>query len=247
MRIRRELGFLLISLILISIIPVKLKGQSHYVDGLYWLRVQTQFIFSPKWSGSLELEERRFLAPDRAHQRVFPDLRLFYHFTPSWKTGIGYTNFSISGPGTADIPVNQVLHEQRYALFLARKFKWEQKSLATQWKSELRNFDRDPLDGELNFLDYVIRLRFLAKYSYAINQRWKLSAGDELHINVAGNTDYQFFDQNRVFGGLSYNHQDFSYGLDYIFWYQKNRRGSAFFHRHILRFTFQYQFDFSGL
>jgi len=222
-----------------------LSGQERYTDGLYWLGFKVKTEFGDKWSASLEFEERRFMFPDRAHQRTLPDVSVFYHFSPEWKTGLSYTNFSIRSPGTADLPISSILSEQRYSLFLAKSFKLSQKDgMYTQWKTELRNFDRDPNDGELNYLDYLIRLRFLFRYSYTLENNWKLNCGDELHLHTAGNSDHQLFDQNRIFAGISKSISDWNCALGYIFWYQKNRKGSAIFSRHILRFTCTYTLSF---
>lgn len=244
MRNCRGTVLLVTSLCLFSFSPILTTAQSHVVDGLYWTRVQTTFKWGPKWSGSFELEERRFFGPDRAHQRVLPDFRFFYHFHPNLKTGLGYTNFSIRSPQTANLPIEQVLSEQRYAVFLAGKWNLDKGAFKAQWKTELRNFDRDPLDGELNYLDYLIRLRFLAEYSHPLKGNWKAKFGDELHLQPYGNIEQQFFDQNRIYTGISYKSGNYNYGLDYLFWYQKNRKGSVFYHRHILRFTIQYAFSF---
>lgn len=235
---------LVTSLGLFSISPKLSTAQAQVVDALYWARVQTTFKWGSKWSGSFELEERRFIGPDRAHQRVLPDFRFFYHFRPNLKTGLGYTNFSIRSPQTANLPIEQVLSEQRYAVFLAGKWNFNQGAFNAQWKTELRNFDRDPLDGKLNYLDYLIRLRFLTEYSHPLKANWQAKLGNELHLQPFGNLEQELFDQNRIYTGISYKSGNYNYGLDYLYWYQKNRKGSVFYHRHILRFTIQYAFSF---
>ncbi len=244
MRNRISLNCIVVGLCLFNFIPKSTFGQERIVDGLYWLRVQTNFEINELWTGSFELEERRFLGPDRAHQRVLPEFKLFYKLKDRYQLGIGYTNFSIRGPQTAELAIEQVLSEQRYAFIAKSKWKWLNSSIVTQFKTELRNFDRDPLNGQLNYLDYLIRLRFLGAYQYPIAKNWQLKIGDELHLHTLGNVDYQLFDQNRIFTGLSFSKGDWSYGLDYLYWYQKNRKGSVYYHRHILRFTCIYSFSF---
>lgn len=223
-----------------------LQGQKHFNDGLYWLRLKFRSQFSEHWSASLEFEERRFISPDRAHQRVLPDLRVFYHFAPKWKTGLGYTNFSARSPGTASLAIQSTLSEQRFAFLLLRSFAVGPKAkIKGQWKSELRNFDRNPGDEKLEYLDYLVRLRFLGQYSLQINEDWRFALGDEIHLHPLGNTDHQLFDQNRIFGGFTKLYKHWSFSLNYIYWYQKNRKGNAFYSRHILRFTSLYNFSFN--
>lgn len=245
MRKNKLYRFLVLLITLFNFIPQKGEAQEQITDALYWFRFQTNLDISPKWTVRFELQERRFLGPDRAHQRVLPEVDIVYHFDNGLNLGFGYTNFSIRSPQTAELPISSVLSEQRYASILKKSWKLQKNdALSLQWKTELRNFDRDPLDGSLNYLDYLIRLRFLAVYKYSFSETLNCKLGDELHLHPEGNTDHQLFDQNRIFTGLSYKTKDWQYALDYIYWYQKNRKGSVFYHRHILRFTLLYTISF---
>lgn len=237
--------FLILSLVLFSINPSKSSAQVTYTDGLYWLRFHTQVHWDSPWSLSLQLEERRFLGPDRAHQRVLPELQLHYAFSDRFQAYASYLNFTIAAPGTADLPVISSVNEQRFGLAVAYSAPLKKGKLAWRMLNEYRLFDSNPLDGELSYAPFVNRLRNEWSYTIPLSSKIKAFFAEELHLNWSSNRSYQVFDQNRLTAGIRYQWtKDFSTEIDYIHWYQKSRSGTEFFNRHILRLTALYKFDF---
>lgn len=230
---------------LFSSIPSTLFGQQHYTDGLYWLRFQSNIGWQSPWSISLQLEERRFYSPDRSHQRVLPELQIHYR-KDNQEFYFSYLNFTIASPQTADFPVASAVNEQRLGLAYIFKKKFKYSTITLKTLNEYRLFDSNPLDGQLRYAPFRMRWRNEISYRFPITADWSMLLAEELHINWAANGTYQIFDQNRLSLGLRYQFsQDLATELDYIHWYQKNRSGTEFYNRHILRFTVLYNLRFT--
>lgn len=235
--------FFLGSLLLFSSVPI--VAQSQFNDGLYWLRFKSKVEWQSDWNVVFQLEERRFLGPDRAHQRVLPEIQLHHKFNPRWKAYLSYLNFTIASPQTADIPVTEAVNEQRIGTAVHYIYPIKKASLHWRLLNEYRLFDRDPLDGRLNYAPFTMRLRNEWSYHRSLGNGFAMVLAEELHLNWAANRNYQVFDQNRITAGLAYQwNESLSTELDYIHWYQKNRSGTEYYNRHILRFTVNYDLEF---
>lgn len=236
----------LIASFLFSCFPTSSEAQIHYTDGLYWLRFQTNLNWDSPWSLSLQLEERRFHSPDRSHQRVLPELQVHYK-QGQQEAYFSYLNFTIASPQTADLPVFSAVNEQRFGLAYILKKSIDKSTLAFKTLNEYRLFDSDPLDGDLHYAPFRMRWRNEISYRFPVADNWSVLMAEELHLNWAANGNYQVFDQNRVSIGLRYFlSSNLISELDYIHWYQKNRSGTEFYNRHILRFTILYNLDLTN-
>ncbi len=245
-KIRISYSFVLV-LLLFNQIPQNGFSQVHYTDGLYWLRFQTNIKWDSPWSASLQLEERRFHSPDRAHQRVLPELQLHYNPKAEHEFYLSYLNFTIAFPQTADLPLIEAVNEQRFGLAYVYTHKLDSYQLGFKTLNEYRLFDSNPNDGDLNYIPFRMRWRNEISCRVALSEKWGLFLAEELHLNWAANQKYQVFDQNRISLGFRYKiNSDLFTELDYIHWYQKNRSGTEFYNRHILRFTMMYFLRFTN-
>jgi|GEM_PF-1868021 len=227
-----------------AISPFFLKAQSQRErSSSYWLVAKAQAKLSTKWTAFIELEERRFMGPDRALQRSLPYLGLSFKAKDQLSLGLAYLNFTIFSPDLADQPVQNHILEQRFNLWANYTF-GTKRNFSVQLKNEYRLFDLQPDNGNLNFKRFINRLRFMLAYNFPLSENWFFKASAELLINYSANTSFKYFDQNRLYLGVKHQLSDqHSLELGYLHWYQENRTTDLFFDRHIVRLGYVYTLD----
>lgn len=228
-----------IFLLFISGTTYRLVAQSQtVVDPSYWLVVHNEFRLNSKWSSFIELEERRFMFPDRALQRSLPLIGLKYKASESFNGELDYLNFRIYSPQIADTEIDANILEQRFSLAITYKF-GNKKNFSLRLKDEYRLFDVEPNDGKLEFKRVINRMRIQLAHKLALNDNLSLQSSAELLLNYAANTDYKIFDQSRVYLGLRYKLNPIhSLDIGYLNWYQESRTTNLFFNRHIVRLAY---------
>lgn len=228
-------------ILLLNILAISHSSQAqdwHLLDqNLAWLGGKFEVKAPHDWSFYLKLEERRFVFPDRQQQRVIPDLAASKAFGSRWKASAGLWVFSIFQPGSAFEQVETVIHEWRPYFDVTHKIPWSKSSLGISLKSELRmlkeasskhHFDQD-------FEQQTWRERLKIAYTYNINPNLKLTAGEEILLNLTSNEVIPLFDQNRLFANIStqlFDNLDLKTG--YLHWFQPTNLHNTYFSRHIL-------------
>jgi len=237
--------FLLV--LFISTLSSSLLAQAQtIVDPSYWLVAHTEFKFTSKWSSFVELEERRFINPERALQRVLPLLGLKYKANNRLSFELDYLNFTIFSPQIAATEITDNILEQRLSIAASYKFGKKQR-FSLRLKDEYRLFDITPDDGKLEFKRAIKRLRIRLAHRLSLSEKWTLNSSGELLLNYAANTSFKTFDQTRFYLGFNYQ-LSLSHSLDigYLNWHQESRTNALFFNRHIVRLGWIYTLDLSS-
>ncbi len=211
----------------------------------YWLVAKAELKLSPYWTAFIEIEERRFIKPERALQRALPYAGITYKASDKLSLGLAYLNFIIFSPSLADVSVQNHVLEQRLNFWASYKF-GHKKRFSSRLKHEYRLFDLEPDNGDLDFKRFINRWRIMLAYKYPINTAWSLKTSAELLVNYTANTTFKYFDQNRLYLGVKHRFSNqHSLELGYLHWYQQNRTTDLFFDRHIVRLGWIYTLDLS--
>lgn len=202
-------------------------------QSLVWMRYKLALNTPGKWQFTSEVEERSYWFPWGQHQLLWRN-RTLYHFTKNWTAGAGFTYFDQTLPENPQAKNSRVRTELRPQLEFINKRKYgDNWQLTHCYWLEIRYFERGS-----NFNFENLRLRYLIQASYALSQKWSLSAFNELHLNAGANVGFNIFNQNRIGGGFKWQAlPKVGISLQYFFWYQQRASGIDFFSRDILRFT----------
>jgi len=211
-------------------------------QSLIWYGLSVEKKLPKATSIGLKVERRDFISPARQHQLVIPDLYFTKKFNDHWEMDAGLWVFTIYQPGVAETPVNSKQYEWRpYFTVNYRHQAWKG-LLQFALKSEYRGFNMpDAEDRFHDMLDtYAIRERFLLRYSYKLTPALSARAGEELHLNVAGNRGQGVFDQNRLMADMVYtfsfkeSNDQLKLNAGYMHWYQPSGANHVFFSHHII-------------
>ena len=218
---------------------------------LVWARYSLGLALNEKWELANEVDERRFVFPDKQHQLLFRST-LLYKMSDTWQPGLGFTYFlqSPHDPRAASrLMVPELRPHQEINFRHALGERW---SLRQRFRLEER-FYRKTSEGELtdgyNF-NFRFRLKFDLFYTLLKNQEEKerlvLALSEEVMFNAGSQILYNVFDQNRVYGGLRWNTgENTALEGGYLWWYQQRQNGNSFYHRDIVRFTFHHKIAFA--
>ena len=243
-RLYPKLCYPLLFTLFVSTLSNALLAQAQIVtDPSYWLVAHTELKFTNKWSTFVELEERRFINPERALQRSLPLLGLKYKASDRFNFEVDYLNFTIFSPQVAETEIDAHILEQRFSIAASYKF-GKKRRFGLRLKDEYRLFDLTPDDGKLEFKRAINRLRIRLAHQLPLTEDWTLSSSAELLLNYAANTSIKTFDQSRFYLGFKYQISP-SHSLDvgYLNWYQESRTNALFFNRHIVRLGWVYTLD----
>lgn len=231
-------------MLFISTLSSALLAQAKTViDPSYWLVAHTELKFADKWSTFVELEERRFINPERALQRSLPLLGLKYKASERFNFEVDYLNFKIFSPQIADTEINAHILEQRLSIAASYNFGRKHR-FSLRLKDEYRLFDLTPDDGKLEFKRTINRMRIRLAYKLPLQADWTLNSAAELLLNYASNTRIKTFDQSRLYLGFMYQlSPSHSIDIGYLNWYQESRTMALLFNRHIVRLGWFYTLD----
>lgn len=242
MKLLKVLSPLIISLIFFQI--SRAQDFSTIDQQQLWVGATLKTALSPSWKLNLKLEERRFVFPDRAHQRVIPYVWVEKKFSEKWTATTGLWVFTIQTPSLVEAEVQQDIHEWRPNLRVIRSTTSGKHTFKLMLNNELRMLKmNDPeethFDGPVDITRLRERLKF--EYQFAIAPAMKVSVGEEILVNVASTDDFQFFDQNRLDASLLLKHSDhISSKVGYLHWFQPSGQAGSYFSRHVLILGFTY-------
>jgi hypothetical protein len=227
-----------ISLIGIILISPGVSHSQHSTisQGLYWLRYQAQFSFSPSLYWTNEGDNRRFFSPDVENQLIFHS-RLHYKtgrwdFAGGLTLSFAYAQLPEQGYKTATTelrPVAELTHE-----FTLKKF-----TLQNRLRVDNRFFEVSEETSIWEDSRYVLRLRYRMQAKIPLKKSEEidmviLRLAEEIMVNDREN----FFDQNRIYVTSEfYLSKRFSLETGYIYIYQQRFGTENFFSRHVLRFS----------
>lgn len=208
-------------------------------QNLIWFAYMNRIDLSPKWFIGSEVQERRFVFPDKQHQLVLRS-HLHYRFTPDWNVSVGFTYF-LQSPQDQLSESTLMVPELRPHVELAGANKFNSRwRIDHRYRLEKRFFRN--FEGEDLMSGYTTNFR--ARYNLTLS--WLISGEDqralmlklsnEIHFNFGKEIVYNHFDQNRIYFAINYNvSPQLNLEAGYMNWYQQRQSGNEFYNRDILR------------
>lgn len=197
------------TLLLVLINSLTIQAQETGEDDLgAWYMLFTNNRVSEKLSIHAEVQYRNYEFADNFNQLLLRTA-LNYHISDNAMASLGY-GFISTDPTFPEPDGEENISEHRiYQQFVLRnsvgKFKFSHR-----YRLEQRFID-NPLSGN----DTQHRARYFLRVTYPLNEKWFLTAYDEVFINL----QEPIFGQNRLYGAVGYN---FSKNLSTQMGYLKN-------------------------
>lgn len=213
---------------------------------LVWYAYNNTLEFSPKWSLTSEIHERRFKNPDEQHQFQVSS-RFNYSLGNNWSASAGFTYF-LQSPHDPRATDGLVVPELRPHIQVDYKQTLGRLTIGHRYRIEKRFF-RKTADGELAdgyTTNFRFRYRLGLEYQVAslYNRPLKVKINDEIHLNAGKSITYNRFDQNRIYIGLNYAvHKNINVEVGYLNWYQQRAAGNQFYSRDIINFAINHKID----
>ncbi|WP_207434267.1 DUF2490 domain-containing protein [Sabulibacter ruber] len=211
-----------------------------------WLGYFNQTRLSDKFSLWLDLHSRRTDFLDRwATTIVRPGLT--YHISDHTRFTVGYAYVS-------HWPASETEETVRPEHRLWQQVNWSGKSKrlqTNQWVRLEERFNRNIANDQLQ---EGYHFNFRARYMIGLMVPLTADAiapgvpflvlNDELHVNFGKEIVYNYFDQNRLFGGVGYQFsKGFNAQLGYMQVFQQTAAGNRYFKTHALRLFLFHNID----
>jgi hypothetical protein len=194
-----------------------------------------------KWFIVSEIQERRFILPDKQHQ-FLTRAHLHYKFKNDWDGAIGFA-YSLQSPNNPVSTSNLIIPEFRPHIEFNNKQVGEKLSFSHNYRAEWRFFRNTENNHLASGYWNVLRLRYKFGADYIVwksikKKNLKLKTSDEILINAGKAIVNNVFDQNRFFIGLNYQfHPKLAIEAGYMNLFQQKTTGFEFYNRNIARFT----------
>lgn len=206
---------------------------------IIWLRYHNVLNINERWLLNTEIDVRRFVFPDRAHQWVLPRLHAHYKLNNTLNIGAGAVLFLQTLPQEQENGVVYTRPEIRPHQEINVKQFFGKLSVNHRVRVEERFFLKTGFDGhEFNFR---FRYQLMASFPLLVKESRPVLQGklaDEIMFNAGGNIVNNVFDQNRIYAALQLVHsKNWATEVGYMNWYQQRPSGNDFFNRNILRVT----------
>jgi len=211
---------------------------------LVWIRYFNKVLLSPEWEIFTEVENRRYIFPDRQHQWFAPHVRVQKKLGDDWKTALGFLAVFQSLPHDPKIQTNLVRPELRPHLDFIGKQPLFPFTLSHRYRLEARFFRKTNGKKLANGYKMNYRVRYRAQLAWPIRNMKngagaiELKISEEIMLNFGGDIVRNTFDQNRISTCVNYAFSpNFRLEMSLIHWYQQRQDGVSFYSRKILRLT----------
>ena len=213
--------------------------KSVITQDIVWLRYHNILSINERWLLNTEIDVRRFVFPDRAHQWVLPRLHAHYKLNNALNVGGGAVLFLQALPQEQESDVLYTRPEIRPHQEINFKQFFGKLSISHRVRVEERFFLKTDFDQpEFNFR---FRYQLLASFPLVAKENYPslhLKVADEVMFNAGSNVVNNIFDQNRIYAALQLTRsKNWSTEVGYMNWYQQRPSGTDFFNRNILRIT----------
>lgn len=237
--------FRIVMLLIISGIITQSKVKAQNVDQtLLWLRYNQHVQWNENWQTNLEIEERRYALPDRAHQRLLPRFSLERNFNDKLYLSAGFTYFQAFAPQDPLLPatLQNEYRPHQYIKFKHKRGKWkfEHRLMLEQRLQESSNGNLFSFRGRLlNSVSFI----FLEGISAYEKSNLGISLQNETMLHTGAHIQSEYFDQTRIYLGAS-SRLSPHWGMDLggMIWLQNQAGNDIFFRRLITRFTIHHYF-----
>ncbi|MEO6730450.1 MAG: DUF2490 domain-containing protein [Ferruginibacter sp.] len=241
-----------IFIVALYIMTTKLMyGQKNIINQqLMWYGYFTTFNINKNWYFQNELQERHYIKPVAQHQFL---IRGHVHRLlgkSGWETSVGMCLF-LQNANDPNSTSNLTVPELRPHIEFAYKRKFAKITIDHMYRAEARffhnkNSTETELEDGFDFGNFRFRYRLQATIpiiKMADERFIKVKISDEIHLNAGNKISTNVFDQNRIYGGISYDlSQKTAIDMGYLNWFQQRSNGD-FFNRNILRFSFFHKID----
>jgi hypothetical protein len=243
----------------ISILAILFSGFTHggsaqkqiTRQSLYFLRYEGSYRISPRWSATLEIENRRFFNGSRNLDWILPRIAVVRSLGSGWSAAAGFSYYRAAKPGEAGKPIAVDVPELRPHQQLSYKQDLGKLTIAHRYRLEERFARRTTADNRLAPGHvFHFRMRYRLTLAYALipkagpgSLRVKLS--DELMYNLGHRIVGNSFDQNQLYLGFNYGvSPSVQLELGYMNAFQQRSTADQYYSRDLARVTF---YHFPGL
>lgn len=221
------------------------QAQTH-PQALYWVRYQNILQLRPAWSWNNEADNRRFFAPDVAHQLIFHS-RLHYKFK-AWDVGAGLT-YSRAYAQRPEIGYQHVSQEFRPVVELSREKIGKKFSIQHRVRLDNRFLEDQAGESVWQSSRFLLRIRYRLQLRVPLTfadegiPRLTLKLADEIMVNDRDNV----YDQNRIYASLEHAlSKSLSLETGYIYIHQHRLGQAEYYQRHVLRLSLIHRVAFKS-
>jgi hypothetical protein len=201
----------------------------------YWLRSYLRVKLTPRWTWHTEVDERRYIRPDKQWQLIAHQ-HLHYRIALPLEVALGGTYSRQPQTSALVLPEWRVFEEATYTIPIStnvrlhNRLRVEQRWLATAAEGQ-----------RTEAWEFRQRVRYRVQADWQTTPRWKLRAADELMLNTDS------FDQNRVYAAAEFQvRPGLAAELGYLHIYQRRFHRAEYYQRDALRLTLSKDLDFSS-
>ncbi len=244
--------FLLFVLLFFISAPGIYAQKTHIHQTQLWYAYFNNLKFSDNYRLVSDVQERQFIEPVGA-QGTFLVRSIFYrNLGNNWEAGLGCAIF-FNSPQKIPSSTHTAVPEIRPTFDIINKQKAGNLNINHRYRMEAR-YIHEVDDGKLvngyNFSNFRFRYQISLDYPLVKNAEKKtvLSAKvyDEVHVNFGKKIVSNTFDQNRIYGGITYNISNaFSVDLGYLNWFQETSDGKSYYNRNVFRLGINQRIDLS--
>jgi Protein of unknown function (DUF2490) len=218
---------------------------------MYWIRYYGEYILSPKWTSTIEVEDRRFLPTNRQLYWVLPRVNFLYKLGSGWETAAGFMYYLTSNPADPDKPVQVTVPELRPHEEIDYQQKINKLTISHRYRLEERFIHNSSNTSLTPGYTFNFRFRYQLQLAYAIIKKasgagsMNVRVYDEIMFNFGHSIINNSFDQNRIYAGINYGiSKTVQAELGYLNWFQERSSSNQYYDRDIARLTIYHNIDF---
>lgn len=213
----------IIGILVVSVLPAVAQKQTQHVQQV-WLAYNNQTRLSDKWGlwGDFHLRTKEDFIKDFSTGIIRLGLTYYAHDQLKFTAGYAFVNHFPSDNHTGiSQPEHRPWQQVQWHTNSKRSRLMQWIRLEERYRRKILN--NEELDNGYNFnfrVRYSIMLMLpMSKNAFAPGT-FSFTANDELHINMGKQIVYNYFDQNRLFAGLTYHispHEQLQFGYANVF------------------------------
>ncbi len=230
-------------LLFVCFVSFAQDGKQITYDELLWIRYFNTIKFDDSWSLTTEIENRRFIRPDRQQNWLIPRIQIVKS-SGNWNAGLGITYLRQSMPNDGSEEVSFVRPEIRPHQEFSFKHKSKSYSVSHRYRFEERFIHKYEGTELTDGYDFTLRFRYRLQFSFPMFKNadekalFDLKLSDEIMLNLDKDVVYNIFDQNRLYAGVCFPvHKSTKLEGGYLNIFQQRSSGNKYNNVSVLRFT----------